>query len=118
MLLFEHPDRDCIYDEAKLSSTLPKYKGQRCLEQVAHYQKDGMPVENGLYACTVMARQGDTSEFDNEWWQENLTWGYQDQISYAYLCWKHDKYPNIFPFYQYHNEYIDSSNMNRRESNK
>lgn len=117
MLLFEHPDRDCIYDEAELSSTLPKYKGQRCMEQVAHYRKEGVPEYNGLYACTVIARRGDTSKFDEAWWLENKEFGYQDQLSFGYLAWKHKIYPETFPFYQYRNPYVDCSAMNRHLNN-
>lgn len=116
MLVFEHPDRDDIYDEFQVHYANPKkYGSQKVKEQEEVYRTEGMPEHNGLYACTIIARQGDTSKFDEAWWQENLKWGYQDQPSFAYLVWKLKQYPEVFPFYQYKNEYVDCSAMNRHK---
>ena len=119
MLLFKHPDRSCIYDEAEKTLELPeKYASHDTIGQIRAYRDDGMPEEAGLWACTVIVRKGDTSKFDDAWWQENLKWGYQDQISFAYLVHKMGITPAEFPFYQYRNQYLDCSGMNKHASNK
>ena len=86
--MFAHPERDCIYDEANASLTMLKYKGLPLLPQVEAY-KPVVPPHGGLYACTVVVRREPASrrvmEVDERWWNENLHWTYQDQLSLPYV---------------------------------
>lgn len=81
---FTHPWRDCIYDEADLTMTLPKYDGEPIAAQVAHYRAQGHPAHWGLWATGVIARhhtQG-VKAFGYRWLADCLQWSYQDQLSH------------------------------------
>jgi O-antigen biosynthesis protein len=90
--MFRHPDRDCIYEEAELSLTLPKYQGLPIHEQVETY-RGLVPPHAGLYACGVIVRREPVSELLQaaalSWWSENVRWTYQDQLSLPYVIAKH-----------------------------
>jgi len=90
--MFVHPDRDCIYEEAALSATLPKYQGLPILEQVEAYRAT-VPPHSGLYACGVIVRREPVSALLQAaarcWWEENVNWTYQDQLSLPYVWATH-----------------------------
>lgn len=103
---FQHPERDCIYQEALHCFDMPKYEKQPILDQVAAYHREGYPRDYGLYACGMIARKGDQDDFDEAWWLENAEWTYQDQLSFPYVAWKLGRYPEALMINQYHNPYI------------
>jgi hypothetical protein len=88
-VMFRHPDRDCIFEEARASRTLEKYDGQPLEEQARAYAALGMQRHAGLYACTVIGRKEPLSQplkaLNEAWWAENHRWTYQDQISLPVL---------------------------------
>ena len=73
--MFNHPNRECIYDEAVFSMTMQKYHKLPIREQVESYRAEGYPAGNGLMACTLIARDArrvDLNGINESWWQENL----------------------------------------------
>jgi hypothetical protein len=92
---FVHPERNCLGDEANVSATLKKYAGLMVEEQAAHYFKNGMPRNWGLWATGIMGRRSGTwSEVFGEWWlSQQVRWSYQDQVSQPYLLWVHKARP-------------------------
>ena len=86
--MFVHPDRDCIYEEALLSITMPKYQHVPILPQVESY-RSVVPPHGGLYACTVIVRREPSTERLKKvhmlWWEENTKWTYQDQLSLPFV---------------------------------
>lgn len=90
--LYTHPEgRDCIYQEAYYCKDFPKYKNQPIMEQVNYYRGEGFPEHYGLWACGNLFRR-DTKvvrNMDKAWWEENIRWSYQDQISFPYVLWKY-----------------------------
>lgn len=110
MALFPHPDRDSIYDEAEVSMAMRKYDGQPILEQVAHYRAKGYPAKNGLWACTVLARDARNARLrrlHRRWMRHNRRWSYQDQLSLPFLLWKMGIEPGVFPYNLWDNEWFD-----------
>lgn len=89
--MFVHPDRDCLYEEARVSAAMVKYRGLPVIQQVEAYRSI-VPQHGGLYACTTIVRREPARELirnANElWWQENLKWTYQDQLSLPYVLRK------------------------------
>ncbi len=82
--MFDHPERDCIYDEMVVSARMPKYHELPLAAQVESYRAEGHPSHNGLKACGVIARDArsqDLRDVNETWWQENLKWSFQDQLS-------------------------------------
>lgn len=92
--LYIHNDispRACIYEEAEYCKDFPKYKNQPIMEQVKSYRKEGFPEKNGLWAGGIIVRDMrnlNVIKINENWWQENLKWTYQDQLSLPYVLWK------------------------------
>jgi hypothetical protein len=84
--MWEHPQRDCILPEAAVSATMPKYLGLPVEVQAAHYVNAGHPVGYGLWAtgCMTWSPTADGDAGD-AWFDEQLHWTYQDQISWPFI---------------------------------
>lgn len=86
--MVRHPHRDCIYDEATFSAQLSRYDAE-ALERQATFYKDvvGHPAHWGLPATGVNIRRHTPAVLAmcEQWWDENLTWSHQDQISLPVL---------------------------------
>jgi len=90
--------RHCAYGEATIRP--PKYANEPLDEQVAFYVSEGFPTEYGLYECGVSARDltnPKVKELGELWHQQNLTWSYQDQVSFPYCLWKTGLEPDVLP---------------------
>jgi hypothetical protein len=89
--MFIHPDRDCIYDEARVCATLMKCNGQPIFPQVDGY-KPIVPPHGGLYASTIIVRREPASErilrANELWFEEILKWTNRDQLSLPYVLRK------------------------------
>lgn len=99
--LFAHPQRSCIYDEAKASLRLApeKYGHLPIMEQVEYYQEQGYPEHAGLFACGTIARDHAASklaEFGRRWLHECVRWTYQDQLSFPVVCHELGIVPGTF----------------------
>ncbi len=89
--MFVHPDRDCIYEELLASLPMKKYENRPLQDQIDSYKKQEYPIKNGLMAAGIIVRKTDTKrlkKIDEDWWQENIIWTYQDQLSLPYVLWK------------------------------
>jgi hypothetical protein len=89
--MFRHPDRNCIYDELNASLPIRKYHDQPLERQVAFYRAEGYPAHRGLMACGLIARRASDPRhklINEAWWQENLRWSYQDQLSLPVVLWR------------------------------
>ncbi len=109
MMCFKHPEnRDCIYQEAEYCKDMPKYRDQKVLEQVNAYRLDGFPEHNGLFACGMIVYNLSTlpTQLLNMWWEHNLTYTYQDQLSLPYVAWKTGTKVKALELDQYNNPYI------------
>lgn len=85
---FEHPWRNCIYDEAEETLKLDRYADVHKLipSQMKKYRTLYMHPKNwGLWATGVIARNHNksTRDFGAEWLADNLYNSYQDQLSEA-----------------------------------
>lgn len=93
MAMFVHPVRSCIYDEEKVCRDILKYQGFPLREQVTSYRLRGYPEQHGLMAAGIIARdmrKRKLHKINQEWWQENLHWTYQDQLSLPFVLWKNN----------------------------
>lgn len=86
-----HPLRDCIYDEYTASAGLPKYNADMMSRQVEHYRTEGHPEHWGLFATGCIARMNLTRVMwmNVEWWQHNVEWSWQDQLSLPFVLRNH-----------------------------
>lgn len=81
LAVHRHPDRDCIYPEARASLTMEKYQGQPIAAQVASYRRGGHPGRWGLWAGGVIASDRRADVLLAHWWGEVLAWSWQDQLA-------------------------------------
>lgn len=109
ILCFPHFERECIYDEAITCL----YQGigvkEDILNQISHYYLEGYPVDNGLYEMGCFIRKyGDEKviELMNSWWGEIIKYSYRDQISFPYVCKKHNIFPDICNEDLYNNQWL------------
>jgi hypothetical protein len=100
--LYQHPWRDCIYDEAQASIVLQKYAGLPIEAQVESYRTQGHPEHWGLYACGTIARRNtpDVAKLMASWSNEIDQWTYQDQLSLPVVCRRAGIRPATFPLHQ------------------
>lgn len=101
--VFEHPRRSRVADEVDASlgaegqggrySTLP------LRAQLEHYRQLGFTDRWGLYACGVIVWGSGivARSLGHRWFIECERWGYQDQISFPYVCWRTGVRPATFP---------------------
>ena len=92
MAMFPHPVRTRIDDEVVASRSLPKYNELDLEGQVLHYASQGYPIGYSLWATGCIVRNHHMpihKPLGDAWLREVVRWGFQDQISFAYLAWKH-----------------------------
>ena len=87
ILAFRHPEgRDCIYQEAQYCKNMIKYKDVDIQGQVNYYRAVGHPEHYGLWACGMLVRKNNEriDKFNEMWWEHNLEFTYQDQLSFPF----------------------------------
>lgn len=86
LAVFQHPKRDCIYDEAMRCAKANLDEPETIIEQVSRYEKTGYAKHKGLCECGVLIRRHTKKviEFNNYWWSEYTRGSVRDQISFMY----------------------------------
>ena len=85
---FNHPSRQCLYQEARVCIRYGKDASQRILKQVSFYKSLNIPNNLGLLSGRVLLRKHQSSsciEAMNLWWDQILTFSIRDQISLPYV---------------------------------
>lgn len=84
--IMPHPERRCIYPEADVSAGLARYHAPSIKAQAAHYSAFH-PANWGLFATGFMVRRhtATVAKVGQHWWEENLLWSHQDQLSLPVL---------------------------------
>ena len=85
-----HPDRDCIYEEAKAIVRYGKDKMRNMEQQIALYREDGYPEHAGLCETNIMLRRHNPLvNMLMEMWADWLRrYSHRDQMSLNYCMWK------------------------------
>lgn len=104
---FLHPDRDCIYEEARASMGLERYRDLPLQQQIDSYTTDH-PAHWGLWAAGVIARRHDAGvrRFGAEWIEECERWGVQDQVSEPFALRRNGLRPASLPNSLYSNPWL------------
>ena len=92
MVTFRHPDRSCIYEEAKVCIAIGKDDPEIINKQMEGYRSKGFPERIGLVASGIMIRNHDSKklgEFMNRWWKEVCFKSKRDQLSFNFILWKY-----------------------------
>jgi len=90
IVAFEHPDRNCVYDEA----TTVKGKFYDYPEvidrQMDKYRNEGFPKKIGLSETKIVIRRNNKKvrKFNRDWFYEIMTGSVRCQLSFDYCVWK------------------------------
>jgi len=87
----KHPDRDCIYEEAKACIYAKKDDSHLMADQVIAYHKEGMPLHYGLTQNCIILRYHNNENCKRLmelWWNEVKEKSHRDQLSLYYCLWK------------------------------
>ena len=108
MAMWVHPERDCIYDEAALSVTLPKYQGVGIEGQIERYRASGHPAHWGLWCGGAMVRRhtAQQEKLGEMWMDEVRNGSVQDQISFPWCLRQLEmpmpgEFPALLGYYGY-----------------
>jgi hypothetical protein len=82
--IFQHPERSCLYEEARVCVELERDDPGVIAAQIVRYRREGIPVNQGLYASGVLLRRHGARRvraFSKLWWKEVSKGSRRDQIS-------------------------------------
>ncbi|SDZ23705.1 glycosyltransferase domain-containing protein [Thermoactinomyces sp. DSM 45892] len=91
LIVFNHPNRNCIYKEQAACEALKKDTPQIMRKQIEKYKEIKYPINNGLIASGVILRQHNHPMIINlmeDWWNEVVNYSKRDQLSFNYIVWK------------------------------
>lgn len=94
MALFNHSERDCIYEEGMECIDSGNDASSTINIQLNHYRQEGYPEHNGLVSTGVILRRHSNSgvvRIDTDWWNEVVKFSRRDQLSFNYVAWR-DKF--------------------------
>jgi hypothetical protein len=99
MVMFRHPVRTSIIDEARVSEQMTKYAGLPVVQQAHHYCNEWGWHDRQLWASTSIGRRHTSTmlQFGAAWFSECEGWTYQDQISLPPLLARYGIVPAALP---------------------
>ncbi len=90
LAIFNHPDRKCLYSEARFCAQKGKDASATLEAQAKWYKKQGMPVDWGLAEtrCVIQRNTDAMCDLGDRWWHEIEKRSVRDQVSLPFICWK------------------------------
>ncbi len=106
--VMNHPDRQCVYDEAKACIRLGKDDPNIIQEQIKRYSLDYYPHNNGMVAtgCIFRNKSKEVDNFCKLWLNEVLHYSHRDQLSFNYIRQKTGISVYRLPFHILKNEFL------------
>lgn len=100
MVMWPHPSRSSIVDEARVSENMAKYQGLPVVQQAHHYCNEWGFDDRSLWATTTIGRRHNrqTDRLGAAWFAECERWTYQDQISLPPLLKRYSITPAALPY--------------------
>ncbi|MEA2839179.1 MAG: hypothetical protein QOF41_509 [Methylobacteriaceae bacterium] len=93
LFMFRHPDRDCVYDEAEVVSSLRFDDPNRVSAQMRFYESLGYPSHNGLNKTFFLLRDhgdGELRKVNEAWHSQVLCHSKRDQLSWNVCAWMYN----------------------------
>lgn len=106
---FQHPWRNCVYEEAKEVLILGKDVPQRVESTVALLEAEGFPHQAGLVESGFIVRRNHdplVQQAMEEWWRTIQTYSVRDQLSFMFVLHRHGVPLHILPGFSRDNEWI------------
>ena len=94
LCLFRHSYATSIREEAQrvrdnlrrgITYIQQRYQGEPLLEQIVHYYGDPYFKDDRLFGMTLFAYHKSASNMMQEWFNHNVIWSIQDQLSFPYV---------------------------------
>lgn len=87
--LFQHMQRDCIYEEIDACIAMKKDNEGLLRALALRYQREQYPKHRGLAETTAVLRRHSQKirTFNDLWWTELRGHSVRDQVSFDYLAW-------------------------------
>ena len=97
--VFQHPERDCVYEEAELVKQIGFDHANLIEDQLDFYREMEYPEQNGLYElpARIQKNNGRTKQLGLMWWEQICMFSSRDQISFPFVCEQLNIKPNIIP---------------------
>ncbi len=86
-----HPERNCIYQEAKACVELKKDDTFTILKQIEFIKKEKYPKNNGLFETNFLFRDHHDPKIIKtmeDWWFMVSNFSRRDQLSFNYVLWQ------------------------------
>jgi hypothetical protein len=115
--VFGHPERDCLYEEARAVIQFRRADPQLVRRQIVAYREKGIAPHSGLWACTVILRRhtGFMRDFCRRWLEEVMQFSHRDQISFPVVVQETGAKVSTFPGSLLNNEFISWRPWERRD---
>ena len=89
IFLYDHPFRDCAYDEAWACAQFGHDDVLTIANQMRRYRRAGFPAHAGLCECCVIVRRRSdaVARMMEQWWIEYRRGAKRDQLALSYVAW-------------------------------
>ena len=97
--LFNHPERDCVYEEAELIKQVSFDYPELVDSQMIFYHTHSYPKNNGLYElpCRIQRNTPQIQALMLTWWELICKFSSRDQLSLPFALHMHNIIPSIMP---------------------
>lgn len=102
---FQHPERDCIFDEGEVVKSRHLANPETVNHQLGLYRDLGMPKKFGLWECAVLVWSPSGLQFGRDWLTEVNQHTLRDQLSFPYLVWSQETQVKTLPGHSRQNPY-------------
>lgn len=87
---FRHPERNCVYEEARIVAGYNRDKPELVQAQMDRYREAKYPVGRGLAETAIILRRNcpETARFNELWWEEVQAGSRRDQLSFPVAAWR------------------------------
>ena len=108
MALFNHPRRNCVYDEAETCQQRKLDDPSTIDKQMSRYRTEGYPERHGLTINGIILRRHthQIALFNTRWWKEICEGSRRDQLSLSYSLWKTRTTYTPLPGNPVHNQFF------------
>lgn len=89
----KHPERNCIYEEAKICLQEGLDKKNTVADHISILKSEGFPENFGLFENNIIYRKHNEPQIidlNESWWNLFLRSSRRDQLSLSFLLWKKD----------------------------
>jgi len=98
--LMNHPDRNCVYDEAKACVKYKKDDPKIIQQQINYYDSLNYPPNHGMVATGLIIRNESSmiKRFCELWFEQILKFSKRDQLSFNFIANKEGLQYRLIPF--------------------